>query len=308
MMQTRRRFWLGLGAACAFAVPVAADPDITVTGQRLDQQAAHAQAVDYVRKLGIAGGVTPAARWIDPVCLEVTGVEPAIAVMVEARFRSVAQQAGARLARPGCRTNALITFTPDAAAYVRKLVAFDGRQFEETTSAQFAALREGKAPIRWWYRTNIRGADGDGGLSVPPSGMQIVSDGDAASTGANTDGGPRQNVIGSRKASLIVTQGKREIKGAAVVIDANLATGKPLSAVGDFAALVLLAEVQPPPVPPSGSILALFQPGQAAVDQLTGQDQALLKSLYTLPLARDARMHRGRLVGDLTKAAMGDVK
>ena len=46
----------------------------------------------------------------------------------------------------------------------------------------------------------------------------------------------------ARKASLIVTQGKREIKGAAVVIDANLATGKPLSAVGDFAALVLLAE------------------------------------------------------------------
>lgn len=308
MTQARRRFWLALGAVFAAATPATADPDITVTGQRLDQQAAHAQAVDYVRRLGIAGGVTPAARWIDPVCLEVAGVDPSIAAMVQTRFRSVAQQNGVRLAKPGCRTNALITFTPDAAAYIRKLVAFDGRQFEETTSAQFAALRDGKAPIRWWYRTSVRGEDGDGGLSVPPSGMQIVSDGDAASTGANTDGGPRQNVIGSRKASLIATQGKREIKGAAAVIDANLATGKPLSAVGDFAALVLLAEVQPPPEPPPGSILALFQPGQAGVDQLTVQDQALLKSLYALPLARDARMHRGRLVSDLTKAAMGEVK
>lgn len=62
------------GAAMIAAAAAAAEPDITVTGQRLDPQAAHAQAADYVRKLGIAGGLTPAARWIDPVCLAVSGV------------------------------------------------------------------------------------------------------------------------------------------------------------------------------------------------------------------------------------------
>lgn len=290
------------------AAPLRADPDITVTGQRLDPEQAHAQAMDYVRKVGIATGLTPAARWIDPVCVEVLGVEPAIADLVAARFRAIATRAGARLGRKGCRTNALIAFSADGANYVRKLEKLDPRQFEELTGAQRDAVRNGKSPVRWWYRTGSRGTDGEATSMAPPLGFAIEGDGDVASSGATTDGGPRQNVAASKRPSLIATSSKREIKAAAVVVDVNLASGRQLSAIGEYAALVLLAEVQPLAEPPPGSILSLFAPDQPRPDVLTVQDEALLKALYALPLAREARFHRGKLVDGMTKAALGEAK
>ncbi len=298
-----------VGAALCLAAPLRADPEITVTGQRIDPEQARAQAQDYVRKVGIATGVTPAARWIDPVCLEVLGVDAPTAELVAARFRGVAQRSGAKLARKGCRTNAMVVFSADAANYVRKLEKVDPKTLEELREDQRDAARTGKAPLRWWYRTGGRGADGEGASMVAPLGMQIVGEGsDVSSSGASTDGGPRQDVFASKRPSLIATGGQREIKGAAVIVDVNLASGRSLAAIGDFAALVLLAEIRPLTEPPPGSVLALFAPGEARPDGLTVQDEAMLKALYTMPLAREARFHRGKLVDGMTRAALGEAK
>ncbi len=294
---------LTLLTSLTLAAPLRADPEITVTGQRLEREQAHAQAQDYVRKLGIARGITPAARWIDPVCLKVLGVDAALGKMVAARFQGIARRVGVRLARPGCRANAVIAFTPDAAGYIRNLEQREPQAFDELGERQLAAMRGGEAPARWWYKTGARGADGDAVMAVPPLGFQITPEG-----GTSTGGGPSQDVFASRVSSLIATPGKRELKGAGVVIDVNLAQGKSLAAVGEFTALVLLAEIRPLADPPPGSILALFAPGEARPDALTVQDEAMLKSLYTMPLAREARFHRGKLVDGMTKAALGEAE
>lgn len=277
-----------------------ADPDITVKGQRLDRETARAQARDYVRRLGVAKGLTPASRWIDPVCLEVLGLDQRVADLVAQRFRGIARRAGARLATGRCRTNAVIAFTPDAANYVRKLEAFEPRQLEEASEARLAALHGASAPVRWWYRTGLRGAHDDAPSMTRPMGLQMSTEG-----GPSFDGGPAQDVIRLDSPSLISTGYKREIKSAAVVIDVNLASGTPLSAIGDYAALVLLAELDMPSDPPDRSILALFAPDAARPGGLTVQDEALLKALYALPMARDAQFHRGKLIGGMTKAALG---
>ncbi|WP_088311579.1 hypothetical protein [Novosphingobium sp. B 225] len=303
MILLRAVMGLTIVTSLALAAPLRAEPEITVTGQRLDREQARAQAVDYVSKLGIARGITPAARWIDPVCLKVLGVDAGIGGMVSARFQRIASRVGVRLARPGCRANAVIAFTPDAAGYVRDLERREPSAFDELGEVQLADMRGGNAPLRWWYRTGLRGADGDAVMAVPPLGFQITPEG-----GTSTGGGPTQDVFASKVSSLIATPGKRELKGAGVVVDVNLAQGKSLAAVGEFAALVLLAEIRPLADPPPGSILALFAPGATVPDELTTQDEAMLKALYAMPLAREARFHRGKLVDGMTRAVLGEAK
>jgi hypothetical protein len=70
------------------------------------------------------------------------------------------------------------------------------------------------------------------------------------------------------------------------------------------APLVGLAEIRFVPSPPPDTVLALFQPDGAARG-LTAQDEALLKSLYRLPLDRQGRYHRGWLVKDVGKSMGG---
>lgn len=54
-----------------------------------------------------------------------------------------------------------------------------------------------------------------------------------------------------------------------------------------------------------GSILTLF-PDKNNVDDLSANDRAALKSLYRVPLDRNARSHRGRLKQDIVKAKLGN--
>ena len=288
---------VSLAALCA--APLHADPDITVKGQRIDKDTAHARARDYVRRVGLAKGLRPVSRWIDPICLEVLGLDRPVAALVADRVRGIAERVGARVAGGQCRTNAVIAFTPNGANYVRKLQGFDPRQLEEASEARMGQLRSGTAPVRWWYRTGIRGAHDDGVAMTRPVGLQMDTEG-----GPSFDGGPAQDVIRLDSPSLISTGYKRDIKSAAVVVDVNLANGLPLSAIGEYAALVLLAELDMPAEPPAGSILALFDPGEARPDGLTTQDEALLRQLYAMPMAREARFHRGKLVGGMTRAAV----
>ena len=161
-------------------------------------------------------------------------------------------------------------------------------------------LAEQQHPQREVALKVLRGAHDDAPSMTRPMGLQMSTEG-----GPSFDGGPAQDVIRLDSPSLISTGYKREIKSAAVVIDVNLASGTPLSAIGDYAALVLLAELDMPSDPPDRSILALFAPDAARPGGLTEQDDALLKALYALPMARDARFHRGKLIGGMTKAALG---
>lgn len=67
-------------------------------------------------------------------------------------------------------------------------------------------------------------------------------------------------------------------------------------------AMVMLAEIDVD-AKPTGSILSLF-PGKTGVDDLSVNDLAVLKSLYRLPLDRNARFHRGMLMQAIIAARL----
>jgi hypothetical protein len=87
----------------------------------------------------------------------------------------------------------------------------------------------------------------------------------------------------------------RALTNATVVVDVKGVEGLPLTAVADYAALVGFAEIRASQPPPAGSILSLFTL-QEGVRALTAWDVTLLRTLYKMPMDRQARRHRGALV------------
>ncbi|MDO9488738.1 MAG: hypothetical protein Q7J32_10220, partial [Sphingomonadaceae bacterium] len=245
----------------------------------------------FVDRVGIAAGQTPAARLIDPVCPRAFGLDAERAAMVERRVRAHAANVGAKLAKAGCTANLAVIFTADAGSMVKKIARRSTS--DEIAPAGRAALRAVAAPIRWWYDTEARGKDGQRNIGMAYA-MAGLEEGGALPGGGGT--------VLQYRSSVVSTLNVRSIRSATIVVDVERASGVPLAAVGDYAAMVGLAELRRPDPPPAGSILALFD-AAAAPPSLTDRDLALLRGLYAMPLDRLARQHRQMLVGRMLKPA-----
>ncbi|MFM5924053.1 MAG: hypothetical protein ACKOPG_07710 [Novosphingobium sp.] len=275
---------------------------ITVTGVKQDLEQVRREAAAFVRKTGVASGQTPAARWIDPVCPKVIGLPGHLANRVETQLRDIAQGNGVPVARAKCRSNVVVVFTDDARKLIGTIASRQPQSLAEVPVSARPALKTGPAPVRWWYTTGVRSKDGVRAATAPPP--WFMGDGNNGGGSPIPMDGDTTTLV-QTGTSIVSTQTVRAFSSATVVIDVNLADGKTLDAVTDFAALVAFAEIRPSPSPPDGTILALFEPG-GDLAGLTERDAAFLKALYRLPLDRQAHQQRGRLVDDLVSARLAD--
>lgn len=272
--------------------------DILVVGANEKERSERALA--YVRATGIARGQRPAARWIEPICPKVSGIAPERAAIVADRIRALATEVGAPLASANCTVNAIVTFTTDARGVANRTFDRAPYQFKDVPAADREMLLHGEAPIRWWHI--IKAGDADG---VPPVNMQptfVQIEGGLAGAGLPMgEGGVQQRY----KEGAVSSQSTRAITGASVVIDVSKPDQRrELRALGDYAAVVTLAEFRPSSSPPPDSILGLFAASDTP-EVITASDIALLRQLYSLPLDRDARAHRRMLAGALVKEQSG---
>lgn len=306
MPSHRLRALLAL-ALLAASTPALRAQDIVVRGGALRPEDAAARATAYVQALGIATSTKAAARWIDHVCPKVSGIaDPKVSARVVARIRRIATEAGARIGKPGCRGNLMVAFTDDGGDLARRIGAANPRLMGQVPTNWRGQLVSGAEPVRWWYSFSMRGADGKPPVTSTLPWLSVDMDGGNNAVTANVDVGNESGGgynVGT-SSSLISTNIKRAITSATVVVDVRRAEGKDLNAITDYAALVGLAEIRFVPSPPPDTVLALFQPGSPA-SGLTTQDEALLKSLYRLPLDRQGRYHRGWLVKDVGKSMGG---
>lgn len=266
----------------AAAAPPADRDTIDVIGRKPDEIRKEAQ--EFVRRVGVAD--QPVARWVEPVCPDVQGLAPDLAARIDGRVRAVAEQAGIKLARTGCKGNLVIAFAKAGEAVVKQVASRSPDMLKDVTPAHRAYLYDGNTPIRWWHVTQMRTKDGMRDISndVPPF-VALCGPG-----GAQLGG----NVHTQYRSSVASTQMVRVLRAATVIVDVDDANGKALDSVTDFAALVGLAEIRPSDPPPANSILSLF--ASIGPQDLTPLDRTFLRTLYRLPLDRTAMAHRGLLV------------
>lgn len=290
-----------LFAQQAAAPPPSGGPEaeINVIGRKIDQAEARREANDFVRRAGVANGDNPVARWVTPVCPRVLGIQDEYAAIVERKVRAIATKADIKTAPLPCKTNIVISFTTDAKAVTQRIATKSPRRLAEVPIPARPKLLKGDAPVRWWYTTQVIGADGMGttGDSPPSNSGTAEGGGSSLSLGAPT--------VQAFSSSIIRTQAVRALRSATVIVDVNLATGVPLDAVASYAAMVAFAELIPNENPMPNSILGLFGK-TSGFNGPTDWDITFLRTLYSIPHDRAGWKQRRMLVGKIVDTANGE--
>lgn len=293
---------IGLCASLAAAPPPPPQPNaIIVQGERGSEKEVRERAAQFVRTTGVAAGTVPAARWLDPVCVQVQGLEAVGKRAAEAKMRSVAQATGIAVAPESCRPNIVVSFTQDGAGLAQEIHRRDPHRLGQSSQREQERVLTGSAPIRWIYSTEVRGRDGARLIEGGGAGQTMPGTHDGSGAGSSLGGDSTMMHYGS---SIVSTMTNRALTSAIVIIDTDHAMGRRLDTLAAYAALVAYAEIRNREAKPDGSILGLFESGAPPRD-LTPQDAAFLRALYRMPLDREAMRHRGQLVHEITRQVAG---
>jgi hypothetical protein len=239
---------------------------IVVTGQR---EVPPAVAKHYVGQISssIDGQLT---QFREPVCPLVIGFAPQYNQIVAQRIRTVAADAGVKVAGEKCRANLVLMIAKDADALVKAMRTKTPNLFAGVADADLKrAFAEG--PVHVWNTTELRNEDGK-----------------AMGHSDTQGGGAFANVLDVKSASIIELPTQRAILGSMVVIDDDATLGKTLTQIADYAAMRALAGARPPQQGvETDTILTLFDPDATAPLSVTSVDRSYLQGLYdTRPTAR----------------------
>jgi hypothetical protein len=206
----------------------------------------------------------PLARFEEPVCPGIVGLQLEFAEAMVQRIRENAERFGLRLDdSEDCEPNIVVTFLPDSRDYLNRLNAQKPYLFDALTLPQKRRLLEEGGAARAWVNTALRTRDG---LSV----------GDRENLGEL----PRATMWAAH--SRIYVPVRRDITSSMVLIDRDAVEGKSVDQLADYATMRALARTYPEEAGgEQPSILVLFEAEEEAPAGLTAFDEAYLSRLYS---------------------------
>ncbi|GAA0273191.1 hypothetical protein GCM10009127_12030 [Alteraurantiacibacter aestuarii] len=248
----------------ALAAPIAAqdtpdgDNSIIVTGRldrTVDGSEVRAQARAITPRSQAFGD--PLARFQQPICAGVWGLNPESAQLIIDRIYSNAEEIGVDLEEePGCPPNVLVLFVADPRDELDQLrearhYLVSGLSFWESKR-----LSEQEGPVRAWNVVTTRTRDGQARMGRPP-------------------------VFDSTEISRLNSGTRTDLELSVVMIDSGAIAQLDGVAVADYVTMRTLARTSPPHADAAyGTILALFDNPAQAPERITSFDLAYLRSLY----------------------------
>jgi hypothetical protein len=231
---------------------------VTVEAQR---ERITKQVSQFVSSIVMPAKHESLARWQVPICVAVAGLPPAGGEFVTKRISEIAVDSGVPLGPQGCAFNFVVIVTSEPETLLKEWWAAEPRLFNrERGVGGVKRLIRAERPVRVWYNA----------CSVAP----------ALANDFEMSGYPRCNSgeLGSR-----LTWGSvRTIYSVIQVIDLEHIVGLTYGQVGDYVAMVGLAQIREnPELGDAPTILGLFADDATDKAQaLTRFDQAFLKSVY----------------------------
>ncbi|MBC7768017.1 MAG: hypothetical protein H7124_04470 [Phycisphaerales bacterium] len=268
-MQTLKSALIALALTCAAPAIAAAqsvdEEEIVVTGQRVREMVrAFVQEVAPPEM-----SEEQMARWNSRYCPLMAGIPARQAQYLVDRMSQRAHELGLRPGDENCQANVLVFVTPDADVLAQALAGdhdlvayYNNAEYGNTLGrdalAEFVAS---DAPVRWWHVAQ----------TVDSQGQILDNDGD----------------VTRAQASRLYRATRQDFNRVLVIVDARQAAGLNFEALGDYLAMVTLAQLDAranaSAVP---SILNLFSEraiNGGASARLTDWDQAYLRGLYDAP-------------------------
>jgi hypothetical protein len=223
------------------------------------------------------------AMWKVPVCPQVYGLDPASRVFVEQRIKAMAAQVGAPVDHNDpCVTDIGIIFTTRPQAV---LDAIRARRPDLVVGLNH--VFKVTHPVQAWYATQTR--DYNGVLFLDEDWW------------LNEGTPPRYASRGSRIDTGITSQ----IGAATILVDLNAVTGRTLTSLADYLALLALSQARPSgdcrEVPTIANLLTQGCPAENHIEALSDVDIAMLTGLYHSANGPD-QLQRQRLVSAMKKS------
>lgn len=239
-----RRLFAVLAAAAAIALPACASAQV----------------------FGGADRDVPLARYQDPLCPGVIGVQVESAQGIVSLIRQNAAEFGVPVANEsGCEPNLIVAVIDDAQGYARQLKKDRPYLFTELSPEEQHALFDASGPARIWTRVFTRSRDG-----VPIDRRENLVD------------IPQTTMPAAH--SLIYVPTRRDIVSSMLMLDRQAAQALTLRQVADYATLrALSGDAARRLAAPGGSILRLFDATADKPTGLTEPDRILLQTLYSAP-------------------------
>lgn len=268
---------LSMLAATLLAAQPAAAPvettDIVVTGERGREQ----RSKSFVDAIAQASAKRQIARFEDPLCPTSIGLTDSDAATVDRRLRRVAEAAGVRTAKGGCRTNLVILIVDDRAKAIAHWQKSRPDFFEGLTKAEIDALRNGSEPVAAWQIVALKGAD-------------------RRPVGRTQEGVIDYTVHNQVVPTRIGTTIQFEFYGAFLLVEASALKDMTLMQLADYAAMRTLARTDAASASGQSAptILSLFDTDgpTAAPPSVTHWDLGFLTALYRIDPAFDERAQR----------------
>jgi hypothetical protein len=276
-----------LAVAPAIAQTVDSD-DIVVTGHQLE---------DAARAFAGSISTPPArenqlARFNDRICPGVVGLNARQGQYLVDRIAQRALQVGLPVAEPGCRANVLVLVSRDAqglaasiAEEQRYLVASYGVRENLSTRGDeaLADFVMTPRPVRWWHVAQTETTDGDVVGHTNPYGR---------TTGPSTQEfrGSEVTRVSPLGFGRLARPTLQTVRNVVIIVDAERTGTVRLEALGDYLAMVSLAQLDPNAnTAAQPTILNLFVEG-GRMSGMTEWDVAYLAGLYEAPTnAPDSR-------------------
>jgi hypothetical protein len=265
---------------------ICANSPLSVTIQATQEQALRHKVDDFVASVI----VQPIAResllrWNKKICPLVVGLPRNWGELILARISQAARDAHAPLAGEHCDPNLFVVVSPQPDQVLKQWMA---NKPKVDTAHGLGPLKEflhSTRPIRVWYNSE---PGCEGGVHLPQSAAQASALGMpyaalSNSVGAGPPGGGMGPSYCSNHVDTHLTYGDiRSISYAIVVADSNKLHENhvTLGQLGDYAALVGLANIQPDADGGGESTMLRLFHDQNPPPGLTPWDRALLYSLY----------------------------
>ena len=293
------------GAAAQPAPPAPAeqivatdDGRVVVRGRRMNE--VQGDLEDYVSDfIGEVAAPAPGrgfARWQQRVCVGVMNIEAEPAQYIADRVSLLALELGLDPGDPGCSPDVLVMFTLDAKVTAAELVENELQIFRP--GGNEGGMQLGRhalddfvnsdRPVRWWH------------VSLPTD----PRTGQSAIRLPNMDGPPTVT-DGGGGGSRIYQQLRDDMTYALILVDATKLEGVTWEELGDYIALVALAQIDPQS-DPSGfdSILNLFT-NPEAYSGLTDWDRSYVSALYSYDQYRRPEVQAVELINQMARQEEG---
>jgi hypothetical protein len=290
--------------ASAGAVAPQVGDEVVVRGRRLEEIEADLRIHirDFIGEVVVTPPGRGFARWSQRVCVGVHNLEESAAQYVVDRISRLALEVGLEPGEPGCKPDVNIVFATNAKETAAAMVENDrsgfmpvaGRAGMDLGRVALEEFTESDRAVRWWH------------VSLPvdarTGGAAIEINKHCSTGGARTVPSahcpPTVNVAGP---SRLHNGTRDDLVSVIILVDATQLKGTTWQQLGDYLAVVSLAQIDPNTNPSSfDSILNLFT-NPRAYSGLTDWDRSYMRALYEFDQERIASLQTNEIISRIAE-------